>query len=299
MAYLQLPQVEDFPLIYNHLISGAMLGLFIRLIIDPNYFYNVINSTSEDTFELLVIKQLIWWSLYLESTPSVWEMWLSKCNFWHRYTGKTTKEGALIHHEIRDGFMIFVQHFTSAATIIYGYNINNVAFIKFGATAEIAFEINDTITIITNSSRNKNKPFLIKTILLLHHSLGLISLPIFIYFSDFDNIQVQLISLMTSGAVLCLTLPVQYIPNIKTKSGAITSFIIHAAHLLEFAYLRWYIGFGNNEYRDLVNNIDNNSIAFYPFVFGIICIILFNTIVSVIFVERCGRSMINYLNIRE
>ena len=299
MAYLQLPRVEDYPIIYNHVISGVILGLFLRGITDPNYYYNFIDSTSEDSIKLLILKQLIWWSFYLEMTPAAWEMWLSKCNFWDRYTGKTTREGTLIHDEIRDGTMVFVQHFTSAATIIYGYYINNVTFIKFGITAELAFEINDTITIITSSGRNKNKPLLIKAVLLLHHSLGLITLPIFIYFSNFDNIQIQLTSLITSGAILCLTLPVQYIPNIKTKSGAIASCIIHAAHLFEFAYLRWYIGFGNNEYKDLLKIIDNDSSAFYPLVIGIICIILFNTIVSVIFVERCCKSIINYCNIRE
>ena len=303
MAYFRLPSFRDLQYMSSGAFSTIFLGTLLQVaFVDPNYVYDFINASSDDTYAsmlALLVKQTILWSLYLETTPVFWETCLERTAFWNRYHCKKTREGALIHDEIRDGLMVSLQHCTSASTIIYGFMNNNYAFVRFGATAEIAYEINDIVTIVFNLSRNKTKPMLIKILLLLHHFLAMLSIPVFVNYLYLPDVQNIIMALTGSGAALCIMLPLQYIPNIRTRKGALTSFIMHSCHLSEFVYYRWYIGFGNNEWKNVVEVVEENPVIYFPFLGGALSMILFNTIVTLVFIERCCRSILHYVNAKD
>lgn len=284
-------------LYYGMSLLGMVGGLFIQ----SRNIYDFISTSSDNTslsIILLLLKQFMFWSLYLEITPQFWGMLLSKTIFWNRYHHKTTKEGTLIHDEIRDGIMISVQHIVSTLTTAYGFYYNNLAFARFGITAEIAYEINDIITIIFNLRRNKTKPILIKVVLLSHHFFGTLTFPVFLYYLDVYYVQNVIMALIGSGTILCIMLPIQYVPDIKTIRGSRVSFVMHTIHLIEFVYMRWYIGFANNEWFKAIELVYPNYIV-YPFVIGISSIILFNIIITIIFFERFYKSAVQYFKNNE
>ena len=295
----------QFPRNIKEFISGIIPGLFIGLIpyifTHPSEVYKYIDESSDETISSnlkLLVKLLFYWSLYFEGTPILWRFLLKKTQFWHRFTGKYTNEGLLVHHEIQDGLMVSVQHWVSTASVFYALISDNHAFFRFGALSEIAYELNDTFLILFNIGRNKGKPLLIKILLLLHHMFGLtVVAPFTLFYMNEPVVKTFFPALMFSGATLCSVLSLQYVPNIETKKGTICAILLHAFHLIEFVWLRWYIGFGDNEWIRLFDLVKHNNLFYRFSLFGGGSLIAFNTIITAIFTQRLFKVIFRLIKI--